>query len=273
MPQDVGRFISDDDTVELFSHYIAALESPEAFDEAAFIEALVHFITGEVREQAEVALDELVEGAVKQGADEPAAAYTQRFLQRARLCADELRGKALCKLYLGGLKPDLRIKVRLDRDGNAWDNLRALEHMTYAEEVKLKDALAAGGTKTDPKPALPAPSGPRWQRFANYSGKRQRTATGAAAVKIAGGSDDGADAPSAAAAAAAAGAERSGRKRPALPLERSLPVEQCPLFNLKTSQDQKLTDAQREVLNRWGLCWRCKAKAANCPCGAPSSDA
>jgi hypothetical protein len=45
-----------------------------------------------------------------------------------------------------------------------------------------------------------------------------------------------------------------GAKRPRDP-EKDLPITQCPLYNCK---DKQLSEDQKKVVLKWGLCFRCR---------------
>lgn len=235
------------------------------FDRAAFITAFQHWATGEVRPPAEIALEEILSGAIIQGND-AAATYAEKFHQRARLLLHESQA-SLCAHFLKGLKPSLRKLCSLDRDYNTWQSLRNLVACSFAEERKQ---AFLEPTLDTPVPAT------RYHRYTHsrpahfsqrISGHKQpRDAAGPSGT-----------------AAAAMGSGEAAPSRPAkrpVPPERSLPIERCPLFGL-ISDVKGLTKEQRDIMGLWGLCFYChkgRHNAEVCPCkqhkgsGGPGDD-
>jgi hypothetical protein len=239
-PADIASFLSDD---ELSLWFMTYLEANTDFDLEVFLEALVHFVMGEVRSTATIALEDLMSGRVKQGSD-PAAKYAEKFFQRSRILVHESQS-SLCQHFLAGLNPDLRVLCCLDRDNHEWTSLHALVRYTFAEELRLK----MRNPTPDPVHAPPHVPDKQWSKrkdewTSSRPNKFRRLETPAGTV---------------------ASLKSPGPSGPSL---RQRPVTECPLFGKASSKEAPLTEEDRKVLKAWGLCWFCKKDrhlAKDCP--------
>ena len=107
-----------------------------------------------------------------------------------------------------------------------------------------------------------SPAAPASAPFRQYTKKHFTPAPGQGSAKRR--REDGSVA-AAAPAAASGGANpssSSGAVAAAAPdsrrSERERPVTECPLYGLRTSADSPLTAEQKQILRKWGVCWRCK---------------
>jgi len=255
-PQSITFFIEHSESLKWNNSWFEVLtQSGGVWDESNYIEAYTHFLSGEVRAPAVVALEEILGGKVQQGS-EAAGRYAQRFFARSRLLLNESQ-QSLCKHFILGLKPELRVKCCLDRDNKEWQSLYDLVQYTLAEEVRLNMSRSLDSRDADFSPAAPA-SAP----FRQYTKKHFTPAPGQGSAKRR--REDGSVA-AAAPAAASGGANpssSSGAVAAAAPdsrrSERERPVTECPLYGLRTSADSPLTAEQKQILRKWGVCWRCK---------------
>jgi hypothetical protein len=140
LPGDILSWLHDVTLARWAAEYINANGgSPQAPSEAwlqAFMQAMSHFVFGEVRAPAVVALEDLMLGKVQQGS-QPVARYAEQFFMRARQLQSESQ-VSLCAYYLRGLRPDLRARCRLDNHAREWTDLATLVQFSYGEELRLQ---------------------------------------------------------------------------------------------------------------------------------------
>lgn len=251
-PRSIGKYLRDLSLSGWFRSYMASHE--HEFDLEAFILAVTHYITGEVRQPSSVALSDLIEGRVKQQSGEPVATYAERFFQRSRLLPSESQ-VSLCRHYIAGLLPDLRRLCSLDREGREHTDLVRLVQFSFSEETRLK-VVSPSSFSSPVSRFSPSSSGdkrPQWRSTPPYgmmANKKPRTDAGPSSV-----------------VAAVESAVVAAVGTPSRP-ERERPVHECPLFKLVTGKGKKLSREQRDVLSKWGLCYFCKEDrhdARQCP--------
>ena len=107
--------------------------------ETEMVRDTVRYVFGEVRPASVQALDDLHEGQVKQGKDEPVVRYAQRFMVKARMVPGESQ-QSLCRLYLAGLKNGLKEQCLLDRNNNRWTSLHDLIQFSLERKSVITSA-------------------------------------------------------------------------------------------------------------------------------------
>ena len=230
-PANLPSFIDDIEVKDFVNTY---LSRNEAFEQAAFIKAIQNYITGEVRTSAELALEQLVSRKISQ-ADDPVPRYAQRFLQASRQLPNESQA-SLCAHYLAGLRPVLRQRCILDRDGNTWHTLDSLIKYSFSEAIRLN-------ADSSPVQSLPKQG---------YTPARRDRGRAAPAVGDKKRKPEGPPGPP------NPGPGRSESR------QHKAPPEKCPYYKFVG----KLTQAGKMSLSEFGLCWYCRGavhNATECP--------
>ena len=288
-PHDIQSFIQDLDLLKWVRSYFEA--NGAAFDQNAFIAALVTFITGEVRPRSVIALQEIMGHQVTQGT-QSAAQYSEQFYSRSRLLS-HIPPVVLCHHFVSGLRPDLRKLCCVDREGRDWTSLHTLVAFTIVEERRLTmissppsdpdsshhrkrgwrgqadewipankraklAAVQASPASTDmeietPKAAPPA-------SYAAAVARREASQSGRPSGRP---SSNGAS-PSGRPSSSGAGPSSSAGAGPS----RLGPPEACPCYKLN-NKGRPLAQWEQQCLSAYGLCWYCKAStehsAKECP--------
>ena len=182
--------------------------------ENRMVKDTVRYVFGEVRPASVQALDDLHEGQVRQGKDEPVARYAQRFMVKARMVPNESQ-QSLCRLYLAGLKNGLKEQCLLDRDNNRWTSLHDLIQFSFGEEERynLRTSVSnprhtSNGTRLS-KQDFYSVDGKSWP--GGRPADRKRNRDGVAAVAVMGDPMDSDTAPDALAAVAASNTPRKAQ--------------------------------------------------------------
>ena len=160
--------------------------------EVNILTTFAQYIMGEVRSNSDIALDDLHEGAIKQGKDERTARYAQRFMTKARELLGTESQASLCRLYLAGLKSGLQERCMLTTDNKRWNDLHALQQFSYGEEERYNIALGrksrvtSAGTRMQQGDFAEGGPRPAWKGFVDNGGrKRSRYSGGGAAAVVA----------------------------------------------------------------------------------------
>jgi hypothetical protein len=246
VPLDLLQFIGDPALREWIKSRLHD-RTFQPFVEDDFIGACIHFVLGEVRDPSQIALSTLLSGRLVQLSDEPAARFTEKFLQITRLLPGESQS-SLCAHYLKALRPGLARQCMFTRDNLPWTRLSDLIQFVYAEETRFAASRSYHRPSRDPSPLSPPP---QLVQLSPASAERKRKPSDVHHFQL-------------------APALRTSAPPVATPEGNflHLDVRQCPLRGLKTSKQTPLTDEQKRVLDAWGLCYYCKLdrhKASECP--------
>jgi hypothetical protein len=250
-----------------------------SFQHAKFVEEFVHFVSGEVRSPASMALDDILAGRVKQG-DDPVCMYAEKFQSKARLLPGESQ-MSMCRHYLTGLNAALRGHCRLDDNDREWQNLEHLIAKSKSAEQRWQPERAQPRANAPPMPAQPSRSSqtfkrPKYNVFQGPSSGAGPSRSGNAlaiaepARKVAPPKKD----------LVFVGVGAKGKIYP----ERAdwiqyygtvpLSTEVCDVFEY---DGNKTIDEIRDELRMFRLCWFCKAsrdhQAMHCPLKAKEGQA
>lgn len=277
--------VDDLTAVHWIDSYFQGLTNPSVMDIEQFITAFRHYLCGEVRSAAELALEDLVLGRVVQGT-QPVARYAEQFMQRVRYLPDETQ-VSLCARYLAGLNKHVRARCVRDPQHRAWASLSDLIAASVTEELKWQ-ALKSFDTPSAPASvSVRSAQGPSdWpaqnnkraaeRQAASAQKKRHTLAAAAPAAGCASESGVAAVAVSEPSAPPPAGNVKRSRRVYTHPTTgasldpRSAPVELCPVYG-STSPLPEI----RNTLSDWGMCFYCRRcrdhSVSNCPNRPPRS--
>lgn len=230
----------------------------------AFTTSLVSYCTGQVRPQSVLALEQLITGQITQGSDS-APQYASRFLNIARVLPNETQD-SLCKHYITGLTPALRVRSCLTRENKEWTDLMDLMQFSYSEEYRMSlDTTAL-------PPSMPAREGFRhhnkWGK--NNAGRHKpASSTDGTVATITAPAAPAATPPGARAKLSPHVEAFSAANRKAIFDTAPVPelvakhISQCPV---KSAPGQHLTPAERIILKQWGICAYCRIGRHPRPC-------